>query len=498
MRPAVSAAPAGHGHSDRRDDPRTIVGRVVKPPVLSRAALHALCVACLAVIAYGTLGPLGGDRGPWLVSVPNWHWLPPWRSGGFDDVLANFVVYVPVGIAFRLLVRRRGQAAWFDFGAALALSAVVSYLTEVAQQAMPARVSSLTDIIVNVAAAFIGCLCAVPVQRAIRHLHAFLFEQVRVPGGLWTVMAWAAAAITAVLMTMPWSLTWPAMRWGFDEPLGSLCIRRFMAFGVVAFLCTGAAIARGCTQRRAFAVACACASGLALLLEGAQVILHEHVCSAFHFCVELAGSGTGSLLAVVLIGRSLRPVPVPAPIPLGVRPVATDPEQRCTKTSNADPTHERVRRPPHLHRVAFVALVATMLHVVAGLWHFGWTLPPRTEPLIHWVPFRAEFLMPFPAMLADTLEQLVVYALVTLSCLSLGGGRGRGVALLLLLGLITLTEAGQAFLGVRGADTTAPLLAALAWVLTVRAWASLYPRATAIDDSRTVTRLSASAPGADA
>jgi len=99
-------------------------------------------------------------------------------------------------------------------------------------------------------------------------------------------------------------------------------------------------------------------------------------------------------------------------------------------------------------------------------------------------------------MLADILEQFVVFALLTFSCLSLSLRRGRAVALLLLLALITLTEAGQAVFGIRGADTTAPVSATLAWLTAVRTWGALYPAGASVPRSHEFVRHAVSASGA--
>jgi len=156
---------------DRRTD-ETSGGTPAKPPVLRRRTLRWAAVAVLTLIVWGTNGPLGADGRAWLRPVDSWRWSPAWTPSGWDDVATNFVVYLPVGFAFRLLVRRRGRAGWADFTLAIALSATLSYLTELAQQAMPARVSSLTDVAVNTAAAACGALAAPVAQRGLRAVHA--------------------------------------------------------------------------------------------------------------------------------------------------------------------------------------------------------------------------------------------------------------------------------------------------------------------------------------
>ena len=201
------------------------------------------------------------------------------------------------------------------------------------------------------------------------------------------------------------------------------------------------------------------AAALAGLLEASQAVLHEHVCSLAHALISVAGAATGCLAAAALVRT-------PSP-ERGLAQRATSPEHR-----------PRSERPPTLRwrRVAVLALVATTIYAgVAGLCdavaHGRW----RAEPIVQWIPFHAHFTAPFPAAAADVLQQFAVYAFLTLSCLYITLGRGRAIALLLLAGLLGLIEGGRAFLALHGADTTAPLLAVVAWYVTTRVWQSVHP-----------------------
>jgi hypothetical protein len=94
--------------SDRADDVPLCAAGETKPPILRRRTLRTLAVVALVLIVFGTLGPLGTGAQPWLTSVAHWQWSPQPTPTDFNDAVTNFVVYMPVGIAFRLLVRRRG------------------------------------------------------------------------------------------------------------------------------------------------------------------------------------------------------------------------------------------------------------------------------------------------------------------------------------------------------------------------------------------------------
>ncbi len=133
---------------------------------------------------------------------------------------------------------------------------------------------------------------------------------------------------------------------------------------------------------------------------------------------------------------------------------------------------------PHIRRLACLALLGTVVYAAAAsIWSALAQGNFRSAPKIDWVPFRAHFAASFPVMMADILEQVAVYVFLTLLCLFLTPTRGRATAFLLLAGLLALVETCEAFLSNQGADTTAPLIALLAWTVTTRVWRSLRPPA---------------------
>jgi VanZ family protein len=431
---------------DRRSDCRVVVRGIAKPPVLSRRTIRLLCLASLAVIVYGTLGPLSG-RGRWVVPAEHWQLTPPRVASDLNDVLTNFVVYVPVGIAFRLLVRRRGQAGWADLLLGLGLSVTLSYITEVLQQAMPGRVSSLTDVAVNGLAALTGGLCAVPVQRLLRRAHAFVFVQVRDPRRLWAVLACATLLATAVLMTMPWDLTRPHAALGVAEGLGRADGQRFGMFVLVGFFLAGALLMRKRNRRAAVLSAWLVGVLAAVVLEVSQLVLYGHLCSVLHAVVSVAGVSAGCVVAAAL-----------------VRPART-----AVLAGGAVTRRLRV--------VAMVALLATIVYAGAGgFWREAAVAGLRAEPAVDWVPLRAHFHASFRVLVTDLLDQLATYSFLTLLCLLLALQRGPAIALLLLAGLVGAAECSRALVPGHHADTTAPLLAVTAWLLTTRIWQSIQPR----------------------
>ena len=88
------------------DDPRSVENEH-KPSVLRRSTVRLISAACLLLILYGTLGPLGLHGGPWLTAVDTWTLAPPWERSGIQDIVTNLLIYIPMGICLRLLLRRR-------------------------------------------------------------------------------------------------------------------------------------------------------------------------------------------------------------------------------------------------------------------------------------------------------------------------------------------------------------------------------------------------------
>lgn len=447
---------------DRHVDQRLTVDGVAKPPVLGRATLRAACLACLAIIVYGTLGPVSNAACAWVVPVEQWRWLPPARPADANDLATNFIVYVPVGVALRLLVRRRGRAGATDLLLGLALSVALSYVTEVLQQAMPARVSSRTDIVINGIAALLGCLGAVPLQNLIREIHALCFAQLREPWRVWLVLTWATVIATAALMTVPWQLRRPDAEWGFDRVIGPVDVRRCAMFALMGFLCTGMFRLRGWSQRPALGAAW----GLMLLpafgLELLQTVLTEHVCSFLHALISLAGAGIGGGLALLLVH---------------VQPAAH---------SDA-PAYERGPRPRPHRWLAGVLLIALACAAAHGAWRELAQARFRASPAVNWLPFRPQFEAPFLRSATAMIEEVALYAILTMVCLCLARARGRATALLLLVGLVGALETGRAFLAGHAADTTSVVLAAAGWLLATRVWGALFPTPAGSHDGRSVT-----------
>ncbi|HRO61885.1 MAG TPA: VanZ family protein, partial [Burkholderiaceae bacterium] len=121
-----------------------------------RSHLAAWLFAWIAVIVYVSLHPWSGWRVP---GVPLLAFLSePWpRYWTRLDLMMNLVAYLPLGLLGATWLARRLPTC----AAALATmvgAGLLSCSLEALQTLLPARVSSLPDLLLNVAGAFIGAL----------------------------------------------------------------------------------------------------------------------------------------------------------------------------------------------------------------------------------------------------------------------------------------------------------------------------------------------------
>ncbi|MFH1746385.1 MAG: VanZ family protein [Planctomycetota bacterium] len=412
-----------------------------KPPILRRLTLRWLCVACLAVIAYGTLGPLGLQRGAWLVANPNWQYVPPCPRSDYNDVFTNLLVYIPVGIAFRLLVRRRGAAPGLDLFVALSLSVLLSYVTEVLQQFMPARSANLFDCLVNAVGVGLGCLLAPGVQRLLRRGHLTAYEQRH--ANPWTLLAWVAAIVTGLLMITPFYPSRPSMEVVLDRTLDLMDLRRFGMFMVLGFCLMAAALRRHAHVRQALLSALGMTCLLAVLFELAQIFITSHTCGLLDIIIAVIGGAVGIVLSAII-----------------VKPEA--PRNRPNRWRSGAAW------------CALLVVIACGVLVLVAYWRGA---DHHIQPgEVCWIPFYAQFMQPFHIVVAELVESLALFTLLTLLALAWTRGRKAAAGLLLVLGVAGMLETLRALAGRGPADITPLILAVVAWLLTVGIWRSLLPQ----------------------
>lgn len=436
---------------DRGEDPRACPHLAEKPPVLTRRAIQLISAACLLVIIYGTIGPLKNYNAPWIAMPQTWSLVPPTDATSPNDLLTNFLVYIPVGIALRLLIRRRGRAGAADFLFGLAAAVALSYLTEVAQQFMPSRSANILDFYLNSAGAFLGTLIAPGAQRRLRHLHAQSFRELRIRP--WNVARILVALVIAALMTVPWDLTYPEIELEWWRAFDPLDLRRWAMFMLFGFVSTMAIMQFN--RRLSYAVERTIEHVfiLAVFLEASQAFLISHSCAL----LDIATAWAGGLLGCLAARQWLRIFGGPEP---------TD-----------EPLTQRLRYAPGMaprgagRSLAIVLLAAAILF--AGWMAFDaqpGAIGTNYTGNVLVVPFQSLFSRSFDRVITHVFEVGGLYMLVVGLGLYLTRGLGRRATLIL---VIALAAAGELLrLGWNGgpADISTLVLAATAWFVAVRVW----------------------------
>jgi hypothetical protein len=122
------------------------------------AAACAWAAACGAAILYGSLLP---DP---LLALRHWSSIEPGMlrvglaGAGLEDVVTNLIVYMPLGCLVWFALHRLGVGLAAAMAASLLVGALVSTTAEVLQTAVPRRVASGADILLNVSGMGIGAL----------------------------------------------------------------------------------------------------------------------------------------------------------------------------------------------------------------------------------------------------------------------------------------------------------------------------------------------------
>ncbi|MBN1488688.1 MAG: VanZ family protein [Phycisphaerae bacterium] len=171
--------------------------------MLRRRTLHCVALLMAGGVWYGTTMPFGVTAG----SVPGGHAEPV--GGGFTwvmrcdvDAWVNLFVYVPIGLFFRLVLRRRPARPLREVVLAVLGAAALSAVTEWSQVGVARRNASVNDLLFNSGGAFLGALIAPVFQSGLRRLHAVVLFGMRSRPLLWLSAGTAAALALAQLSTV--------------------------------------------------------------------------------------------------------------------------------------------------------------------------------------------------------------------------------------------------------------------------------------------------------
>jgi VanZ family protein len=168
----------------------------------------ALVVLYAAAIAYASLQPFGEWIAP-IEGTPFWLFDPgPPRTTRFDTI-ANFAIYVPLGLFVALIPRRATVLGCLVV--ALAAGAALSFSLETLQWYLPPRHANWIDFVANCAGAAAGGLLGAAFSRSpFRDLAGALRDRFVLPGaigdvGIALIALWLVAQVNPAIA--PFALT---------------------------------------------------------------------------------------------------------------------------------------------------------------------------------------------------------------------------------------------------------------------------------------------------
>jgi VanZ family protein len=367
-----------------------------QPESANRHLARKLLLACVALIAYGSLYPFDFTAAPGAGIDGLFALHRPTRG----DLVANLLLYLPLGVCLAVAAASPSWVALVFV--AIGLGAGISVVIEVLQLWLPARFTSGTDVLLNVVSTLAGAVAG-QIMRfrlgAIAGTGTRAKREAVVPAGL--VLLWLAGRTAPFVPTIDWqkykNAVKPLIRW--EDFTGLATLRLALGWAVVALAL------RLCWPRPRPLLA------LALLM--AAVLAAQ----------------------VVVVGRVLRPPEfVAMALVLAAMPLAA-----------------------HVDRVTLArglgAALATLI-VVTGLAPFDFTTTPAD---FRWVPFAGSLTDSLEQNLLAMLEKLFLYGAVLWLC-GEAGLRPRVAVGGLALALAGI-EIAQCWLPGRVAESTDPLLA---------------------------------------
>jgi VanZ family protein len=133
-------------------------------PRAHRSSAWPLAAACVALIVYASLHPFAGWDWPPRLGLAQALLLPMSRQANRFDIVSNLLAYLPLGLLLAAAPMREGVRPWLALLLAVLAASALSYLMELLQHALPSRVPSRQDWLLNSAGAALGALLAIALQ----------------------------------------------------------------------------------------------------------------------------------------------------------------------------------------------------------------------------------------------------------------------------------------------------------------------------------------------
>jgi VanZ family protein len=355
--------------------------------------------AVVILILYGSLFPFEFD------TRTGWSPLELAASLAFKrasrgDMIANLLLYIPVGLCMAIALPRRWRGI-VVLVLTIATGTLLSLGVELLQTMEPARVASLTDVLLNAAGTAIGGVVALAYIGIGTHLRIPGLAETRpAPVPLGFVLLWLSYRLAPFVPTLDWQKIKDSLKPIFLDPaIDGVEVLRFL----VGWLVIAHAVRR--MWRREYAI------------------------------IALVALAAGTQLGrVLVVGKTLNPAELLALTALIVLlPV--------------------MRRIPQPRRLLVLSLALVAVIVVQGL--EPWHLEPQANPF-SWIPFKNSLSDSLEINISVLLEKFFWYAsLVWLLAQRSGALWPSAIAAALLVGAI---EFVQLWLPGRSAEITDPLL----------------------------------------
>lgn len=271
--------------------------------------MGVLVLGVIAAIAYGTLYPFQLHC-PGSFSAAIAHFQPAWPfASGRGDIVANLVLYVPLGLA--VIAWQAGRSAAWRVGLALAIGVGLSFSLELVQTCERARVASWSDVGLNTIGALVGAIGGVVVgRRLVPAMPALGRGDIGAALLLALFAAWRLAPYVPTIDWQKWKdALKPIVQWPLPPPL--LVLRYAALWLVMARLVQAVLVLR--RPALFFFLLFATYLGLRVLIVDLVILPAELLGIAIALAVTLAfgqripAPALAALLAVAILYQGLNP-----------------------------------------------------------------------------------------------------------------------------------------------------------------------------------------------